>query len=283
MAGKKKPSPKAKKQPAPQAAAPQQERLLPPPLPPRADGVKRKVLCIGFHSMSANRVHGYFREGWEIVRMDSDASLNPNIVGSLNELAHIPSGSFDAVWCPHLLEHFYVHQIGAGLREIFRILSNEGLVFMSLADIELAAAYIANGKPEEEIYSSPAGPICALDMFYGFHKYISKGSLHANHRFGFTGETIGLALRSCGFTNIHIQRHSAEIIVIARKFNYDHPNRVERIVMTKGQQEKSSPPPPALQQKTEVAVKSNQVDYRQMDDLNRPPKVWTPLGLNLKK
>lgn len=283
MAGKKKHIPKARKPASPVAQS--QEKLLPPPLPPREDGAKRKVLCIGFHSMGANRIHAYFRNGWEIVRMDSDAGQTPDIVGSLNELAHVPSGSFDAIWCPHVLEHFYVHQIGAGLREMFRILNNEGLVFMTLADIELAAAYIANGKAEEEVYSSPAGPICALDIIYGYHKFISRSLFHASHKFGFTAETIGLALRSCGFTNIRVQRQNAEITAVAHKYNYDHPNRVERVVMIKGAQEQTPPNPPTLPQKTEKPADTpvSNVSNRTIDDLNQPPRVWIPLNLGLKK
>jgi hypothetical protein len=36
-----------------------------------------------------------------------------------------------------------------------------------MPDLQKAAAYIAQGKLEEPIYQSPAGPISALDICFG--------------------------------------------------------------------------------------------------------------------
>lgn len=290
MAAKKK-HPALKKgksiaKPAPAAASAVAPSLLPGGVSPLAGGEKRKVLCIGNHSAHPQRLHGFFRnDAWQAVRMDVDAALQPDITGTLTDLKPLPTGAFHAVWCQHVLERFYPHEIGEALREIYRLLAEEGFLLLSVPDAQLAAAFIANNKSEETIYASPAGNITPMDLIYGFHKFIAQGATFSSHKYGFTAETIGLTLRSMGFTNIRIQRQNAEIVAIAYKYGYAHPERAERIVMINGHQN-VAPAAVAMpdQPKSAQAAKSAPAapvtrEGALADDLDGAPRIWKPLGL----
>ncbi len=274
----------AQSAPASTPSPPRVRSLVPPTLPPLANGEARKVLFLGHASAHPQRLHSYFKQdGWAVTSMDSEPSLNPDIKGTLTELSTLSSGAYDAIWAQHLLQQFYMHQIGNGLREMFRIIKDGGFVFLSIPDAQLAASFLANNKYDTAIYTSPAGPINAMDILFGYHKFLTSGATHQGHKFAFTAESIGLAMRACGFTNVQVQSQYAEIIVVGYKYPYDHPERAERVSITRGAQYGDIP---TVTDATAAQPKEGSPTAPQplrpgmlVDELDTPPRMWKPLNL----
>ncbi len=64
--------------------------------------------------------------GWRELRIDIDARGAPDILADITDLSSIESGSVDAVWSAHCLEHLYLHQVGKAIAEVYRILGDYG-------------------------------------------------------------------------------------------------------------------------------------------------------------
>ena len=60
---------------------------------------------------------------WREIRLDIDAGHRPDIVGSLTDMSGIVSGSVDAVYSCHNLEHLHAHEVPVALREFLRVLT----------------------------------------------------------------------------------------------------------------------------------------------------------------
>jgi predicted SAM-dependent methyltransferase len=74
----------------------------------------------------------YFSD-WRQLRVDSDDSVQPDVVTDLTDLSPIPDGSADAVWAAHCIEHLYEHPVAIALAEFQRVLRRRS------ADLELTA------------------------------------------------------------------------------------------------------------------------------------------------
>lgn len=98
----------------------------------------------------------------------------------------VPSQSFDAVWCSHILEHLYAHEVPAALGEFQRVLKTDGFALIACPDLETVAALIVSDGVDSEAYRSSAGPITPLDMLFGHSASLAQGQLHMAHNTGFT-------------------------------------------------------------------------------------------------
>ncbi len=270
---------KAKSAPRPQPSAAASKKAVPPAPAP---GEEKTVLHIGWCSALPERLHAAFRQpGWKVIRMDVNAALNPDIAGVFTDIKPVQSASIDAVWCPHLLHRFFLHDVLTGLRECFRVLKEGGRLITSVPDAQLAATYLANNKPFETVYDSPAGPVTAIDMLYGFVPALREGKTFLAHRTGFTAESLGLAMRETGFTNIQVQRDVAEITALGFKYRYDHPDRVERLALGKATRVPvNAPVAPAATAPAPAAAPAKGANTATADWLYQAPAAWKPLGLN---
>jgi len=66
---------------------------------------------------------GYSNEGLEIKGVKYIEGIE------ISDLSKFKDKSFDAVWCSHVIEHTY--NMGGGLREIRRILKDDGILFLT--------------------------------------------------------------------------------------------------------------------------------------------------------
>jgi SAM-dependent methyltransferase len=136
-----------------------------------------KVLHVGCGRQPINEVF----DGWDEVRMDIDASCQPDIVASLTDMGDI--GEFDAVFGSHVLEHFAPHDVTRVLSECRRVLKDGGYCMMVVPNL-------AHVRPTREpVYDSAAGPITGLDMFYGKESMVADNPYMA-HKTGFIAETL---------------------------------------------------------------------------------------------
>ena len=59
---------------------------------------------------------------WKELRLDIDASVNPDFVGTMTDMGDVGSNSMDAVYSSHNIEHLYVHEVPLALSEFKRVL-----------------------------------------------------------------------------------------------------------------------------------------------------------------
>lgn len=73
---------------------------------------------------------------WDEMRMDIDPSVNPDIVGKLQDLSLIEDGIFDAICSSHNIEHVYSYEVEPILHQFNRILKPNGFALILCPDIQ---------------------------------------------------------------------------------------------------------------------------------------------------
>jgi predicted SAM-dependent methyltransferase len=169
---------------------------------------KRRILNAGSGHRSARGIAPLFNSpDWEEVRLDVDPSVGPTVIASITDMkAVFPSESFDAVWSSHTLEHLFTHEVPVALSEFKRILKSDGFVLIMCPDLESVANHLAQHGADHVAYTSPAGPITALDMLYGHLASVAQGRHYMAHKTGFTADRLGNLLLEAGFPTVNVRR-----------------------------------------------------------------------------
>lgn len=164
------------------------------------DGSRPRVLHVGCGHRSPARLHRIFRTpAWRELRLDIDPDVKPDIVASIVDLGNVETGSCDAIWCSHNLEHLCEHEVAKALCEFRRVLAPDGFALIRSPDVGAVAEIILTHGLDHIVYRAPAGPITAVDMLYGHSASIAKGNAYMRHGTGFTSERLGRVLREAGF------------------------------------------------------------------------------------
>lgn len=140
---------------------------------------------------------------WREVRLDIDPNTQPDIIGTTTDMSEVETGSVDAIFSSHNIEHLYAHEVPMALHEFLRVLRPGGFAVITCPDLQPVAALIAADKLTEPAYISAAGPIAPLDILYGHRPSIAAGNHYMAHKCGFTKKVLGATLMECGF------RHAA--------------------------------------------------------------------------
>ena len=136
---------------------------------------------------------------WCEIRLDIDPVVSPDVVGSITDMPAVETGSVQAVFSSHNIEHLYPHDVPLALAEFYRVLSHDGFVVITCPDLQSVCALIAEDKLTEAAYISPAGPIAPLDILYGHRVAMANGNLYMAHRCGFTKKVLSATLQAAGF------------------------------------------------------------------------------------
>jgi len=164
---------------------------------------------------------------WRELRVDVDAAMAPDILADITDLSAIESSSVNAVWSAHCLEHLYLHQVGPAVAEVHRILSDDGFFCAIVPDLQAIADYIVNDRLHEVIYESPAGPVIAHDVVFGFGPYLAQGRPFMAHKCGFTPTLLAQKLREAPFAEIVLRRRANQELaaVACKRAAADNPAR----------------------------------------------------------
>ncbi|MEG3838989.1 tetratricopeptide repeat protein [Microcoleus sp. herbarium14] len=185
---------------------------------PTSETSRKKVLHVGCGSYSLSGLHETFRtDEWQEVRLDIDPNVKPDIISSITDMSSVSSQSFDAIWSSHNIEHIYHHEVAIALAEFYRVLKPGGFVLITLPDIQKVAEYVAEGNLEQPLYTSPSGPISALDILYGFGADIAKGKYYMAHRTGFTQQSLALKIQEAGFHPVEVNNEELNLWATAYK------------------------------------------------------------------
>lgn len=172
------------------------------------------VLNVGCGPRGTSSLPAHFA-GWKEVRVDVDAEVQPDLIADLTDLSEIADGIADAVWGAHCIEHLYHHEVPLALKEFRRVLRGDGFVCVIVPDLQVVAQFVAADKLHEAIYQSPAGPITAHDVFFGFGAAIANGQTAMAHHCGFTPAALQRAFEGLSFGEVVLRRRSAELELAA--------------------------------------------------------------------
>ncbi|MBW7901824.1 MAG: methyltransferase domain-containing protein [Rhodocyclaceae bacterium] len=151
---------------------------------------------------------GFDTDDWQELRLDIDASVEPDITGSMTDMSAVANASVDAIFSSHNIEHLYPHEVPLALKEFLRVLRPGGFLVVTCPDLQSVCALVAEGKLTEPAYVSPAGPIAPLDILYGHRPAMAKGNLFMAHRCGFTQKVLSGTLHSAGFAKVAVKRRT---------------------------------------------------------------------------
>ncbi|WP_029626069.1 methyltransferase domain-containing protein [Synechococcus sp. CB0205] len=139
---------------------------------------------------------------WREIRMDIDAAVSPDVLGTMTDMSSIESESVDAVFSSHNIEHLYPHEVPQALSEFLRVLRTGGFALITCPDLRSVCRLIADDRLTEAAYTSPAGPIAPLDILYGHRASMAAGNLYMAHRCGFTEKVLAGTLQAAGFQQV---------------------------------------------------------------------------------
>lgn len=149
---------------------------------------------------------GFNTDDWNELRLDIDSSANPDIIGTMTDMAEVETASVEAIFSSHNIEHLYPHEVPAALAEFKRVLKPDGFAVITCPDLQSVCALVAADKLTEAAYTSPAGPIAPLDILYGHRPSMASGNLFMAHRSGFTQKVLSSTLHQAGFSRVAVRR-----------------------------------------------------------------------------
>ena len=161
----------------------------------------KTILHVGpGHRENGAKLPAVFEEGeWKEIRLDIDPANEPDIVGSMLDMAAVGDGSVDAIYSAHNIEHVYPHEVTQVLKEFLRVLKPEGFLVVTCPDLQTVCQRVAEDKLNDAAYTSQAGPITPLDILYGHGAALAAGHHYMAHKTGFTLKTLTQALHAAGF------------------------------------------------------------------------------------
>lgn len=163
-------------------------------------GVMKTLLHVGCGPLRRESTGpGFQADDWREIRLDADPAVAPDIVGSLTDMAAVASGSVDAVFSSHTLEHLYLHEVPLALAEIRRVLKPAGVTVAWVPDLRAAARLIAEDRLFETIGMSPGGAITPFDIVYSHRAMVGRDRPWMAHHCGFTRSTLTAAHLDAGF------------------------------------------------------------------------------------
>jgi ubiquinone/menaquinone biosynthesis C-methylase UbiE len=167
------------------------------------------LLHIGCGPKRKNQTtRGFNTDAWTELRLDIDADVQPDIIGTMTDMSAVAEASVNAIFSSHNIEHLYPHEVGPALAEFIRVLRPDGFLVVTCPDLQEVCRLVAEDKLLEPAYTAPAGPITPLDILYGHRPPMARGNLYMSHRCGFTEKVLIGTLRSCGFKTVASKRRA---------------------------------------------------------------------------
>lgn len=187
--------------------------------------IRKTILHVGpgHRKNGSSLPEAFLTPYWLEVRLDIDPNNEPDIIGSMLDMAAVDSDSIDAIYSAHNIEHVYAHEVPLVLREFLRVLKVNGFLLITCPDLQTVCALVADDKLTDAAYISKAGIITPLDILYGHREALAQGNLYMAHKCGFTEKTLTQALQASGFKSIAAMRRPKgfDLWVVATKETMD--------------------------------------------------------------
>ena len=160
----------------------------------------KTFLHVGCGPQYKSQIKGFDNENWKEIRFDIDEKVNPDIVGTLLDMSAVETGSVDAIYSSHNIEHVFPHEVPIVLREFHRVLKDDGMVVLRCPDLQSVCEAVADNKLLEPLYETGQGhKISPIDILYGWRMKIALGNEYMAHKGGFTYSVLNDAFIEAGF------------------------------------------------------------------------------------
>jgi SAM-dependent methyltransferase len=159
----------------------------------------KTFLHVGCGPQKKSQIQGFNKDSWKEIRFDIDKNVNPDIVGTLTDMKSVETGSVDAIYSSHNIEHIFPHEVPIALKEFYRVLKEDGIVVITCPDLQSAGEAIAQDKLFESLYESTMGSVTAFDILYGHRKTTADGNVFMIHKGGFTYSSLNSSFFKAGF------------------------------------------------------------------------------------
>jgi len=181
----------------------------------------KTLLNVGCGYTNISQLKGFNTVTWKEIRLDIDIKVKPDVVGSLTDMSLIKTASVDAIYSSYNLDHIYAHEVPIAFKEFYRVLKEDGIVFVRCPDIQSVCELIAQDKLLEPLYEVEGrGPICPMDVIYGNRQQIQNGSEYMAKKVGFTYSVLNKTFAEAGFKSRYGGRMPAlggELNIVAFK------------------------------------------------------------------
>ena len=159
----------------------------------------KTFLHVGCGPQNQSSCLGFNYDNWKEIRFDIDKKVKPDIEGTLTDMKLVETGSVDAVYSSHNIEHIFPHEVPIALREFYRVLKEDGMVVITCPDLQSVCEAVVQDKLLEPLYESDIGPISPIDILYGHRGFIAQGNEYMAHKGGFTYSVLDKAFYEAGF------------------------------------------------------------------------------------
>lgn len=150
----------------------------------------------------------------------------PNAIPlDIHDLSALPSESCNVIWNAGSLSYLYAHEVAPVLKELYRILKPQGILLVQVPDLQRVGQMLAQGKLENALYNSPAGPIAAIDLLFGHRAALKAGNKRVQTQTGFTAGSIAHKLTPLGFGEVEVTREGWMLRAMARKIPASPPDK----------------------------------------------------------
>jgi len=157
-------------------------------------------------------------EGFELMRLDLDPALEPDLLLDGRGLATQEPAQFDAVFCSHNLERYRRHVVPQVLAAFLHVLRPGGLAQNIVPDLQalMQVCITPNLDLEDLLYMSPIGSVRPLDVLYGHAATIElTGDDFYAHRTGFSRRSLAGLVAAAGFGPMFVRQDTLEMNVVA--------------------------------------------------------------------
>ena len=160
-------------------------------------------------------------DGYTELRMDIDAAVEPDVVGSITAI-DMPDCSVDGVYASHILEHVEQWQVHEALCEVLRVLRPGGVALIIVPDLERIAQEIIDhpGLIETVTLAAPYGA-APLDMLFGYQPAVLAGQEYMRHKTAFTQLSLAGHVQEAGFSDGSVSAHNWQLYAKAVKGDFD--------------------------------------------------------------
>ena len=159
----------------------------------------KTFLHVGCGPQDKSNLVGFNNDNWKEIRFDIDQNVNPDIKGTLTDMRLVESGSIDAIYSSHNIEHVYPHEVPTVLKEFYRVLKDDGMVILICPDLQTVCEAVVKDKLLEPLYESDGLPISPIDILYGLRSSVALGNEYMAHKGGFTYSVLNSAFLQAGF------------------------------------------------------------------------------------
>ena len=154
---------------------------------------------------------------WDQDILDIDPEVHPDIVCDALEMKTLPSGTYDAVWCSHNLEHFYHYQVPTVLAGFLHVLKDDGFAEILVPNLPhvFQAMAVHNLDLHDVWYRTNHIAVTFHDVIYGWGRALKQGNGYYAHKCGFSKLSLSEALQDAGFKSVYIGESGPDLMAKA--------------------------------------------------------------------